>query len=182
MSRKTLRSMSSKRKYDFVGGENHDNGWMGCAAVSVVLFVLAALGILMMLAGCSPKVIVQKEVVTEYRDRIVHDTTQVEIPYEVEKIVTRDTASHLENTYAKSDAVVSGGFLSHSLESKPQIIRIPVEVHVTDTLVKEAEIHTETVQVEKPLSWWQKFRIGAFWWLLGAVVLLLLWTFRKLIL
>ena len=92
---------------------------------------------------------------------------------EVEKIVTKDTASHLENTYAKSDAIVSGGFLSHSLESKPQIIIVPVEVHVTDTLYKEAEIRTETVEVEKPLSWWQKFRIDAFWWLIGAIVLLI---------
>lgn len=143
--------------------------------VAVILAVIVAV------FACSPKVIVQKEVITEYRDRIVHDTATVEIPVEVEKIVTKDTASHLENTYAKSDAVVSEGLLHHSLESIPQIIKVPVEVHVTDTLYKEAEIHTETVEVEKPLTWWQKFRIGAFWWLVGAVVLLLLWTFRKLI-
>ena len=171
--------MNSRRKYNPVGGDNQDNSWMGCAAAAVVLFVLAAMGILMMLTGCSPKVIVQREVVTEYRDRVVHDTTKVEIPYEVEKIVTRDTVSHLENTYAKSDAVVSCGMLSHSLESRPQIIKVPVEVHVTDTLYKEAEIHTETVQVEKPLSWWQKFRISAFWWLVAALVAALLWIFRK---
>ena len=172
-----------KKRYDFVGGENQDNSWMGCAIPAVLIFILLAFGLLMMFVGCSPKVIVQKEVVTEYRDRIVHDTTQVEIPYEVEKVVTKDTASHLENTYAKSDAVVSGGLLSHSLESKPQIIKVPVEVHVTDTLYKykEAEIRTETVEVEKPLSLWQKFRIDAFWWLLGAVILCLLWIFRKLI-
>ena len=42
---------------------------------------------------------------------------------EVEKIVTRDTVSHLENSWAKSDAVVSDGFLSHSLESIPQIVK-----------------------------------------------------------
>ena len=143
--------------------------------VAVILAVIVAV------FACSPKVIVQKEGSTEYRDRIVYDTATVESPVEVEKIVTKDTASHLENTYAKSDAAVSGGFLHHSLESIPQIIKVPVEVHVTDTLYKEAEIHTETVEVEKPLTWWQKFRIGAFWWLVGAVVLLLLWTFRKLI-
>ena len=133
------------------------------------------------LASCSPRVITKTETVIEYRDRIVTDTAVVEIPVEVEKIVTRDTTSHLENTYAKSDAMVSEGFLHHSLESIPQYIRVPVEVHVTDTLYKEAEIRTETVEVEKPLSWWQKFRMDAFWWLLGAVIALLLWTFRKLI-
>jgi len=131
------------------------------------------------LASCSPRVITETKTVIEYRDRIVTDTAVVEIPVEVEKIVTRDTTSHLENTYAKSDAMVSEGFLHHSLESIPQYIRVPVEVHVTDTLYKEAEIRTETV--EKPLSWWQKFRMYAFWWLLGAVIALLLWTFRKLI-
>ena len=133
------------------------------------------------LASCSPRVITETETIIEYRDRIVTDTAVVEIPVEVEKIVTRDTISHLENTYAKSDAMVSEGFLHHSLESIPQYIKVPVEVHVTDTLYKEAEIRTETVEVEKPLSWWQKFCMDAFWWLLGAVVLLLLWTFRKLI-
>ena len=35
------------------------------------------------------------------------------------------------------------------------------------------------VKVEKPLSWWQRSKIGAFPWLLGAVVLLALWTCRK---
>jgi hypothetical protein len=133
------------------------------------------------LASCSPRVITETETVIEYRDRIVTDTAVVEIPVEVEKIVTRDTTSHLENTYARSDAMVSEGFLHHSLESIPQYIKVPVEVHVTDTLYKEAEIRTETIEVEKPLSWWQKFRMDAFWWLLGAVIALLLWTFRKLI-
>lgn len=35
------------------------------------------------------------------------------------------------------------------------------------------------VQVAKPLSWWQNLKIRAFWGLLGAVLLLLLWIFRK---
>ena len=54
-------------------------------------------------------------------------------------------------------------------------------MHVTDTLIKEAEIRTEIKEIEKPLSWWQKFRIEAFWWLLLGVIALLVWTFRKLI-
>ena len=146
----------------------------GARAAAILLLVLFT-------AACAPRIITETETIIEYRDRIVTDTAIVEIPIEVEKIVTRDTTSHLENTYARSDAMVSEGFLHHSLESIPQYIKVPVEVHVTDTLYKEAEIRAETVEVEKPLSWWQKFRIGAFWWLLGAVVVLLLWTFRKLI-
>lgn len=137
------------------------------------------------LVGCCPKVFtpttIKDSVRVEIRDRIIHDTTTVTIPVEVEKIVTRDTVSHLQNTYAKSDAVVSGGFLFHSLESIPQIIRVPFDRVVTDTLWRESvTVESEKiVEIEKPLSWWQKFRMGAFWWLSGAVLLLLAWTFRK---
>ena len=143
-----------------------------------VLFILA---VLLSCFACSPKVITKIEKVIEYRDRIVHDTATFEIPVEVEKIVTRDTVSHLENTYAKSDAVVSGGFLTHSLESKPQIIKVPVEIHVTDTLYKEAEIRTEIKEVEKPLSWWKSFKLNCFWVLISTILVLLVWTFRKFI-
>ena len=113
----------------------------------------------------------------EYRDRIIHDTTTFEVTKEVEKIVTRDTVSHLENSWAKSDALVSEGFLHHSLESIPQIIKVPYEVVVTDTLIVEKT--TEPEYIEKPLTWWQKFRQGAFWWLVGGIALLFIWTFRK---
>ena len=129
--------------------------------------------------GCSPKIIEKVVTEIEYRDRYVHDTTEVKIPYEVEKIVTRDTVSHLENTYAKSDAVVSEGFLSHSLESKPQIIKVPVEVHVTDTIIKESEIKTEIKYVEKPLSWWKTTQIRGFWVLSGILAFWLCVKLRK---
>lgn len=129
--------------------------------------------------ACSPRIIERTVTKIEFRDRVVHDTAKVEIPYEVEKIVTRDTASRLENSFAKSDAVVSGGFLSHSLESKPQYIKVPVEVHVTDTLIRESEIRTEIKEVEKPLSKWKSAKLDAFWWLVMIIVGLLLWTFRK---
>lgn len=144
------------------------------------IFVLGAAGfVCVLMSGCSPKIVEKVVTQVEYRDRVVHDTATVEVPVEVEKIVTRDTVSHLENNWAKSDAMVSDGFLHHSLESKPRIIQVPVEVHVTDTVWKEQEIIEKEVEVEKPLSWWQSFEIGAFWWLIGAVALLLVWTFRK---
>lgn len=129
--------------------------------------------------SCSPRIIESVRTETVYRDRIVHDTATVSVPVEVERVVTRDTVSRLENTYAKSDAVVSGGFLSHSLESKPQIIKVPVEVHVTDTLWKEAEIRTETEYVEKPLSKAKQAKLDLFPWLLAALIGALLYIFRK---
>lgn len=145
---------------------------------------IAFIALMFLAASCGvckkPQCPAQKDSVRiEYRDRIAHDTATVEVTREVEKIVTRDTASHLENSWAKSDAMVSEGFLHHSLESKPRYIKVPVEVIVTDTI----EIsHSATIierEVEKPLSWWQKARIGAFWWLLGGLLAALLWIFRK---
>ena len=43
-------------------------------------------------------------------ERVV-DTAYVELPVIVEKVATLDTTSLLENKYAKSEAVVSGGVL-----------------------------------------------------------------------
>jgi len=146
------------------------------------IFVLGAAGfVCVLMSGCSPKIVEKVVTQVEYRDRVVHDTATVEVPVEVEKIVTRDTTSHLENNWAKSDAMVSDGFLHHSLESKPRIIQVPVEVHVTDTVWKEQEIKEVEKLVEKELTWWQRFRMEAFPWLLLAVVLLLLYAFRKFI-
>ena len=153
---------------------------MGNKAVTNITVSLVMVGLL--IAACSPKIIYKTETVIEYRDREIHDTTTFEIPVEVEKIVTKDTISHLENQFAKSDARVSDGLLYHSLESIPQVIKVPYEVHVTDTLYKESQVIEKEVEVEKPLSWWQKFRMNAFWWLILGVVLLLVWTFRKSIL
>lgn len=132
---------------------------------------------------CKPKPVIEyrDSIRVEYRDRIVHDTATFEIPVIVEKNVTRDTSSHLENPYAKSDAVVSNGLLWHSLESKPQTIYIPVEVPVTDTLIVEKEAQTIYVEkeVEKKLTWWQSFRIDAFWWLILALILTNIKTILK---
>lgn len=144
-----------------------------------ILGVLIALLICVALEGCSPRVVYRDVEKIEYRDRIVHDTATIEIPREVEKIVTRDTSSVIENTYAKSEAVVSGGFLSHTLESKPKIIRVPVEVVVHDTTYIKETTEQKTEYVEKELTWWQSFRMKAAPWLFILLVLALLWIFRK---
>ena len=131
----------------------------------------------------TPVIEYRDSVRVEYRDRIIHDTATFEIPVIVEKNVTRDTSSHLENPYAKSDASVSGGFLSHSLESIPQIIKVPYEVEVHDTLYfeKSSQSEIKEVEVEKPLSWWERLKIGAFPWLLLAFLLTNAKTIAKMI-
>lgn len=106
-----------------------------------------------------------------YETKTVHDTAYVELPVIVEKVATLDTASLLENKYAKSAASVSGGVLTHSLETKP--VREPVSVEkqivYRDSLVYRDKVQTVTVEVEKKLTWWQSFKMK-----LGVVTLVLL--------
>lgn len=121
--------------------------------------------ILLSLSGCCRKIypttIVTDSVRVEYRDRIVKvvDTAFVEIPQIVEKVVTRDTASHLENSYAESFAVISDGQLYHSLETKPQTIAKPVivEVPVQDTIMTQDHseyIEKVVTETKYPKSYW----------------------------
>lgn len=125
--------------------------------------------ILLMLTSCGvhrhqPITVVKDSVMVEYRERIVRDTVEYELPVIVEKHVTDDTLSVIENDYAKTTAVVRNGYLSHDLQTKPAVIRIPVEVPVHDTLIieKAAEIRTQTVETIKPLTFTQRalIRLG----------------------
>lgn len=90
--------------------------------------------------------------------RYVKDTMYLELPVITERIVTRDTSSRLENDYAVSEASVSGGYLSHSLATKPA--RTPVETEtrevVRDSIVFRDRLVEVPVEVEKPLSRWQR--------------------------
>ena len=94
---------------------------------------------------------------------IQHDTAYVELPVIVEKVATLDTASTLENTYAKSEAVVTAGILRHSLETKPVSIPVKVETKTVyrDSLVFRDRIQTQTVEVKKKLNWWQNLKLKA---------------------
>ena len=90
--------------------------------------------------------------------RYVKDTMYLELPVITERIVTRDTSSRLENDYAVSEASVSGGYLSHSLATKPA--RTPVETEtrevVRDSIVFRDRLIEVPVEVQKPLSRWQR--------------------------
>ena len=106
-----------------------------------------------------------------YETKTVHDTAYVELPVIVEKVATLDTASVLENKYAKSAASVSGGVLTHSLETKH--VREPVSVEkqivYRDSLVYRDRVQTVTVEVEKKLTAWQTIQMR-----LGLVAILII--------
>ncbi len=147
--------------------------------------------------GCSSLWKAREKVVVEYCDstvveiheRIIHDTAWAEIPVYIEKNVTKDDSSHLENPYAISDAVVKDGLLHHTLQTKPQSIAAPIDIPVADTTTthqtqeKEEETTTKIQYVEKKLSAWQRFRIGSFWWLLALAAVgwrkQILWLIKK---
>lgn len=90
--------------------------------------------------------------------RYIKDTMYLELPVITERIVTRDTSSRLENDYAVSEASISGGYLSHSLATKPA--RTPVETEarevVRDSIVFRDRLVEVPVEVEKPLTRWQR--------------------------
>lgn len=48
-----------------------------------------------------------------------------------------------------------------------------------DTLILTQKV-TETQLKEKELTWWQKFRLNGFWWLLGIIGVFALWKIAKL--
>lgn len=106
-------------------------------------------------------------------ERVV-DTAYVELPVIVERVSTLDTASVLENKYAKSAASVSGGVLTHTLETKPVKEPVAVEKQIVyrDSTVYRDRIQTVTVEVEKKLSGWQqaKLRVGGFCFFLVILI------------
>lgn len=143
-------------------------------ALTAFFSIIAAVVLMNIFASCSPRIYppskIEHVVDTVIRERLVHDTATFVIEKEVERIVTRDTMSHLENDYAKSDAMVEGGFLHHSLETKPHTVYIPVEVPVHDTTVVETQAET-IIQKENYITPWQNFQI-MLCWILAAVLAL----------
>ena len=109
----------------------------------------------------------------------IHDTAYVQLPVIVERVATLDTASVLENKYAKSAAFVSGGVLTHSLETKPAKEPVSVEKQIVyrDSLIYRDRVVTETVEVEKKLSAWQSFKMKAGGFLIVILLIVMLYTF-----
>ena len=122
-------------------------------------------------AAPSEKIITETRIETVYKT----DTVLLEIPKIVEKVVTKDTVSALENDYAKSQAVISDGLLTHSLETKP--VQKPVEVQTKivyrDSVIVKDNVIVQTVEVEKELTGWQTFKMKTGGFALGIIVLLI---------
>ena len=127
----------------------------GLLALVVVLILLPILS-----AGCSPKII----------ERVVYqrDTTVVH---------HRDTTFRRDSVYIrewmKGDTVYIEKYKDRFVyrDRWRDSIRVMRDSVAVET-IKE-------VKVEKPLSWSQKAKIGAFPWVLLALIGAVLWIFRK---
>lgn len=98
----------------------------------------------------------------------------VELPAESVRVETLSDSSHLEISVAVSDAVVRDGVLRHTLDSRrdaPLPVRVVIpERHVSvESSATSSTITTRIIEVEKPLTWWQRFRLG-----LGSAALIVL--------
>ena len=122
-------------------------------------------------AAPSEKILVETRIETVYKT----DTVYLEVPKIVEKIVTADTVSVLENEYAKSEASVSEGLLAHSLETKPvkQPVEVQTQVVYRDSVIVKDNVIVQTVEVEKPLTGWQSFKMAMGGWMLGIIIFMI---------
>ena len=111
--------------------------------------------------------------VTKY----IRDTVEIRVPEIRERVVIKDTTSHLENAFAQSDASIdTAGFLHHSLQTKPTPVKVEIK---TKEVRKDSIIYRDRVRVEKvpvivkkPLSWWGKTQQVGFWVLLLVVAVI----------
>ena len=139
--------------------ERNGGGWEPGA---LLLALLLSVILLTLASSCSPRIV--------EHIRYQHDTTYV---------VRRDSVRFYDrdSIYIRE----KGDTVYKYVEKWRWRDRVRVDTFYRTRVDSVAVEHTKIVEVEKPLSWWRKWQIGAFWWLCGAVVLLLLWTFRKFI-
>ena len=126
-------------------------------------FILVLFSALCVACATARQAAPSEKIITETRIETVYetDTVYLEVPKIVERVVTKDTVSVLENEFAKSAASVSDGLLAHSLETKS--VQKPVEVQTKivyrDSIIFKDVVVYETVEVEKELSGWQTFKM-----------------------
>ena len=151
---------------------NVHNGFQqhGCGMPLIIFCLIVAMGIVV---GCRTVKSSEKEdtetsdsVRIEYIEKIVKVpvTVTVEVPVEQKDRMTNDSTSHLETSFAVSDAsmiwIDGVAFLRHSLENKPQKISrqdsVPVKEKETVKWKTRRVTYTKTVTLEKQLTRWQQ--------------------------
>lgn len=129
----------------------------GLGAIALALAVACL--VVGLCGGCSPKVIQGGW----QRDTVFVGRVQVD------SVAVRDSVYVRE----KGDTVY---MYREKVRDRYQYLRDTVRVVRVDSVAVE---RVQYVEVSKPLSKAENAKIGAFWWLCGAVALLLAWMFRK---
>lgn len=139
--------------------EHQDNSWLGCVfQVGIVLLVV----MMLTFPSCSPRII---EHIRYQRDTTYIEKVQIDSIYKKDSVFVKE----------KGDTIF---IYKEKVREKYKFVHDTIRMVKVDSVAVE---HIKEVKVEKPLSWWQKARMNAFWWLLGGIVICLLWIFRKFI-
>lgn len=100
----------------------------------------------LILSSCSPRIV--EKVRTEIVEKEVLKDTTIYVPFEkvVQRNVTLDTLSILDSKLAHSEALISKGVLTHTLEQKEA--QIPVKIVYKDKI----KTITDSVRIEVPVK------------------------------
>ncbi len=131
----------------------------------------------LILSSCSPRIV--EKVRTEIVEKEVLKDTTIYVPFEkvVQKNVTLDTLSILDSKLAHSEALISKGVLTHTLEQKEA--QIPVKIvykdkikTITDSIRIEVPVKGDTIIKEVVPKW--------AWYLLTLFVISLVFLIVKI--
>ena len=149
----------------------------------IILYIMLAL------SSCAAPIHVAQDhqrdsVITTIREEVIYKDSIIFIPLpegSSTAILPDTDTSHIETILAVSEAYVRKGELHHSLRNKnallPVEIKFPKYIYTeNDHIVRDRKI-IEQVEVEKPLSRWQRF-IQALGY--GLLLYLLIWAVKTL--
>lgn len=129
-------------------------------AGAFLLLAVLTLWALFSVSSCSPRIY---ERVVYQRDTTYINKVQVDSVYKCDSVLVRE----------KGDTVY---IYKERIREKYKLIRDTVRLVKVDSVAVE---RIKEVEMEKPLTAIQSLKLRGFWPLLGLVVLLLAWTFRK---
>ena len=168
------------------------------SAIRTVVMIAILLILLFLAFGCktikksiNEKTDTKDSVRIEYREKVVKVpvTVYVEVPVENVSTTTKDSTSHLETSFAISNAsmvwIDGVPFLRHDLKNKAQKIEKTEDVPVVE---KEKVVYqtrrvtyTKTEIREKSLTWWQdmKIKFGEVSFGLNILFILVVLLYKK---
>lgn len=160
--------------------------------LTILSWIIIAILLVILMASCRST----RTVLVESRDStsthvhthtvFVPDTILVPLPPQTVYHVTPDTASHIENDYAASDAAIRDGLLHHSLTTKPTPVAVTVlhrettrdSIQYRERLVPQP--YPVEVEVPAPLTRWQQLRLSlANIMLITLALAAAIWALKK---